>query len=256
MSDPKRLVEPESQGTLEERELIEAARARGMPAAAKAAVWSAVVVQSVGAVASAQAAAAVGSAAKGGALAVLWSWKGIVVLAAVGATAATAGRLLYPGGPSSPPPPAQVAPAASRPVASPSRSARSDAPKAAESPTAAEPPPHVAARPPERGRPTRAAPAGTETALPASRLAEEAQSLVEARRLLRTGAVSAALSALEQADREFAGGRLGQEREALLIEALAQAGQGDLARRRAAAFLRNYPSSPHAGDVKRHVEGK
>jgi outer membrane protein assembly factor BamD (BamD/ComL family) len=73
---------------------------------------------------------------------------------------------------------------------------------------------------------------------------------------LRTGAVAAAISALQQADREFAGGRLRQEREALLIDALAQNGQLDLARRRAADFLRNYPASPHAADVRHHVDAK
>jgi outer membrane protein assembly factor BamD (BamD/ComL family) len=90
--------------------------------------------------------------------------------------------------------------------------------------------------------------------LPPSRLAEEAQNLVEARRLLRSGATTAALSALEQGSREFAGGRLEQEREALFIEALAQSGQTELARRRATVFLRNHPGSPHAADVKRHVD--
>jgi hypothetical protein len=246
MSDPKRLLDQDGDGTPEERGLIEAARERGMPAAAKAAVWSAVVVQ--GLVASAQVAAAASSAAKGSALAGLLSWKGLLVVA-VGATAATGAWLFDPRLPAAPP-------ASPRPAAAPGQIARAVSPPTAAPPPKVEPPPQAVARPAERGRPVRLSSAATDTQLLPSRLAEEAQSLVEARRLLRSGAIAAAQAALEKADREFAGGRLGQEREALLIEALARGGQRDLARGRAAAFLRNYPSSPHAVDVRRHVEGK
>ena len=250
MSDPKRLSDPAGEGTQEERELIATARAHGMPTAVKAAVWSAVVVQGAGAVATAQAAAAAGSAAKGTVLAGLSSWKGIAILAVVGAGAVTGAGLLHQRGSSSSPPPAHVAPAVARPVPVATEHAPSLAP--VPSPAAVEPLPRTTARSLERSRPGRAA----EEPLPSSRLAEEAQSLVEARRLLRSGAVAAAISALESANREFAGGRLAQEREALLIDALAQSGQRDPARHRAEAFLRDYPRSPHAADVKRHVEDK
>jgi hypothetical protein len=47
---------------------------------------------------------------------------------------------------------------------------------------------------------------------------------------------------------------LGQEREALTIEALAKSGQSALARRRAEAFLRVHPSSPYVADVRRIAE--
>lgn len=80
----------------------------------------------------------------------------------------------------------------------------------------------------------------------ASRLREESQMVSGARALLRSGQAVAALGLLEQARLRFPGGMLVQEREALVIEALAQAGQRAAARERAAAFLRAYPSSPHA----------
>jgi hypothetical protein len=258
MSSPTRLADPESEGTLEERELIEAARAHGMPAAVKAGVWSAVVAHGVGAVASAQAAAAAGSAANSATLAGLWSWKGIVLLAAVGATTATGMRLMRPSSPTSPPPSAHVSPAIPVAVPNPAASTddRSESAATEDTPGAVDALPRPVPRPPERRRASGAALVGTEAALPASRLADEARSLVEARRLLRIGAIPAARAALEQANREFADGHLGQEREVLLIEALAQSGQGELARSRAATFLRTYPSSPHAADVRHHAEGK
>jgi hypothetical protein len=248
MSDPKRLVDEASEGTAEERELIEAARARRVPAAMKAAVWSAVVAQGAGVVATAEAAAATGAAAKGGALAGLWTWKGIALLAVVGAGAGASVHLLRQGSAPATAPPAHLAPAQPRPAASEGASPTPPPP------AATEPPPRAMPRASERGR--RAVAVGGEAALPASRLAEEAQRLVAARQLLRTGAVAAALAALAQDNREFAGGRLAQEREALFIEALAQDDQQALARQRAEVFLRNYPGSPHAADVKRHVEGK
>jgi len=254
MNDPKRLLDPEGDGTAEERGLVEAARGQGVPAAVKAAIWTTVAAQAAGVATSA--AAATGSAAKGGALAALWSWKGIAVLAVVGAGAATSAKLLRP----SSAPSVEVVPVAA-PVAAPPVPGENAQPTALAPPSpaaVAEPAPPAPARPREPSRPARPSSITLEAPapLPASRLAEEAQSLVEARRLLRAGATAAALSSLAAANREFAGGRLGQEREALFIEALAQDGQTDLARQRAAVFLRSYPGSPHAADVKRHVEGK
>jgi outer membrane protein assembly factor BamD (BamD/ComL family) len=46
---------------------------------------------------------------------------------------------------------------------------------------------------------------------------------------------------------------LGQEREALTIEAMAQAGQHRAALQRADQFLRAYPWSPHADRVRQAV---
>jgi hypothetical protein len=79
-----------------------------------------------------------------------------------------------------------------------------------------------------------------------SRLREESQMVAGARGLLRGGQAVAALARLEEARAKFPGGVLGQEREALSIEALAESGQRAVARERARAFLRAWPSSPHA----------
>ncbi len=83
----------------------------------------------------------------------------------------------------------------------------------------------------------------------ASRLREESLAVLEIRRTLRGGNPGRALSLLEQARQNFSAGVLGQEREALTIEALVGAGSRAQAEKRAAAFLRNYPQSPFAADV-------
>ncbi|HEX4461770.1 MAG TPA: hypothetical protein VIA18_27510, partial [Polyangia bacterium] len=84
----------------------------------------------------------------------------------------------------------------------------------------------------------------------ASRLAAEGRVVLEARQALRDGQAVEALRQLEAARVELGEGALGQEREALTIEALAHVGRRDEARARAAAFLRAHPESPHAAAVR------
>ena len=84
----------------------------------------------------------------------------------------------------------------------------------------------------------------------ANLMKEEAQLTIAARSALRSGNPGEALRLLEQARVKFGGGRLGQEREALIIEALGRSGQRDQARTRAEAFLKAFPSSPFAPDVR------
>jgi hypothetical protein len=55
---------------------------------------------------------------------------------------------------------------------------------------------------------------------------------------------------LSEVQARVPGGVLGQEREALAIEALAASGQRSEASRRAAAFLDRFPNSPHASRVQ------
>ena len=85
----------------------------------------------------------------------------------------------------------------------------------------------------------------------ASQLREESVAVLDARSALRSGDAAKSLSLLEQARVRFPHGALGQEREALTIEALAQSGQTAAARRRAESFLRVHPTSPYATDVRR-----
>jgi outer membrane protein assembly factor BamD (BamD/ComL family) len=90
-------------------------------------------------------------------------------------------------------------------------------------------------------------------ALRESRLREESVAVVEIRGALRGGDPLGALRLLDQARSRFPDGALTQEREALAIEALAKSGQRAAASQRAAAFLRAFPRSPHAADVKLYV---
>jgi hypothetical protein len=91
-------------------------------------------------------------------------------------------------------------------------------------------------------------------ATPASQLLEESQTVLEARAALRGGDSARCLRLLDQARERFGRGGLGQEREALAIEALARSGQSAAAHRRALAFLQKYPQSPYSADVRRFSE--
>ncbi len=84
-------------------------------------------------------------------------------------------------------------------------------------------------------------------------LREESALLAAARAAVRRGDSRAALTDLEIARSRFPNGALLQEREVLTIEALAQNGQSEEASRRAAAFLRAFPSTPHAARVRAFV---
>jgi hypothetical protein len=83
-----------------------------------------------------------------------------------------------------------------------------------------------------------------------TRLLEESRRLAEARDALRRGNASGALSRLDELQRAVPGGILGQEREALAIEALAKSGRSAEAQARARAFLQAHPTSPHATRVE------
>jgi predicted Zn-dependent protease len=84
----------------------------------------------------------------------------------------------------------------------------------------------------------------------ASRLREESRALGEAREALRSGDAEGAIERLDALGNRYPDGILAQEREALAIEALYRVGKRDAAQTRAAAFLRAYPSSPHATKIR------
>jgi hypothetical protein len=94
------------------------------------------------------------------------------------------------------------------------------------------------------GQPTR------ESARRASQLEAEARALRDARAALKAGELSNAFATLEAAQRNFSVPELDQEREALMIELLQRSGHSDAASQRARAFLKLYPNSPHAGQVR------
>ena len=82
----------------------------------------------------------------------------------------------------------------------------------------------------------------------------ESQRVARARALLRAGRAADAFEVLQRLEGDEPNGLLGQEREALSIQALAALGQRDTARQRAAAFATRYPNSPHLTTVQRAGE--
>jgi hypothetical protein len=78
----------------------------------------------------------------------------------------------------------------------------------------------------------------------------EARLVGEVRDALQRGDAAGALAQLGRIDERFPGGVLGQEREALAIEALARSGRRAEAAARAAAFLEAHPQSMLAGRVQ------
>src|SRR5262249_39051028 len=85
---------------------------------------------------------------------------------------------------------------------------------------------------------------------PESKLLEESRRLTEARSALRRGDAAGVIVQLEELRQKFPGGGLGQEREELMIEALASSGRRAEATARAEAFLKAYPTSTLAPRVQ------
>ena len=124
-----------------------------------------------------------------------------------------------------------------------------DAPPPAE---AAPPRPAPGTRRPARDQLRSRAAAGPSTTAPspATRLREETTLIGDARQALRAGDAARALRVLDECRRLFPAGVLQQERERLAIEALIKDGRAAEASARAVAFLRKYPDSPHAGEIR------
>jgi TolA-binding protein len=85
-------------------------------------------------------------------------------------------------------------------------------------------------------------------------LREESAFLERARALLRSGHPRAAQGTLLRMQAQFPKGSLTQEREVLLIEALAARGNSDAAERDARSFVEAHPESPHAVQLRRFLE--
>ena len=113
-------------------------------------------------------------------------------------------------------------------------------------PTAAEPPATAAA--PATRRELKPTPP------PLDRLSAESALLAAARAQLRAGDARAAEATLARLRARFARGVLVQEREVLAIELLAARGRGAAATRRASAFVRAYPQSPHSAKLNRFLD--
>ena len=92
--------------------------------------------------------------------------------------------------------------------------------------------------------------AASSSVAPPSNALEESRLIASARSALRGGDSAGALSLLGEAQQRFPRGVLGQEREALTIEALAKSGQRASAKSRGEAFLKTYRDSPYAARIR------
>jgi hypothetical protein len=82
-----------------------------------------------------------------------------------------------------------------------------------------------------------------------ARLAEEVRHLGEVRQLAASNPAAAAQKA-DEGHAKFKGGMLYQEREAVAITSLARAGRGAEARARGGRFLKVFPNSPFADQIR------
>jgi hypothetical protein len=276
MTDPKRWLDEGGGGTAEERELLEAGCDARMPSALRKRVWVGIAagVAGVGVPAGTAAGGAVGSGATAakGTIATLFSGAAaktvlvVVVLGGAGlgvttwrsaarpvakvddARAAPVAQSRPAVGPVTPAP---IEPATPPPALDPrvevetsgaavEHRARGQARAPRQAPATSAQPDDVA--------PPRAEPAPETHAM--SRLREESAAVVAIRKTLLAGDAAEALRMLDRAKSDFPNGALVQEREALTVRALVESGQKDAARKRGEAFLRVFPRSPHAAEVR------
>ena len=243
MNDPRRWTDERGEATALERELVGAGRDAGPSREQKRAMWGAIASQAIPPATGPRAAPAVGAAASTGLTAI----KGAAILVLLGAGLVASYRTMRgpipprtqssapATAPAAPPPPDEQPPGVSPPpVGAP----------AAEGPRSLKVAAHSAPRP------NALAAATLVENTRASQLREESAMILGARRVLRARDPAGALTLLDAARTRFADGGLVQEREALTIEALVRSGQRALATKRAEAFLRDYPKSPHGADVR------
>lgn len=237
--DPERLLSASNADPLE-RELLGSVRHVGPPDGAKDRAWRNIagqiaVVAAVGAVSSSTAAAA--SKASAGTL-VSWALSTKIAIVAAGGLALGGGYLALR---SAPPASSSTAP---RAVVAPV--VRNTAPpQAPQVPVTPAPPEDAAVEdaPSHKLEPRRF-----------DRLKAESALLTDARAQLRSGNPAAAQASLERLQAQFPKGILTQEREVLSIEVLYARGNAEGAKRRAKAFVKAYPKSPHSAKLSRFLD--
>lgn len=242
-SDPERLLSCSAGQHELELALLGSLRSIAVPPGAKSLVWHALGVQVIGTgVSAAVTSSSWASAFWRGALKVLVTSKAAVavpiVVAALGASA-----LHYRDAV-----PASVARVAAnatiaRPASAVSAPARVESLEAPE-PATAESEDSASAEPPSRAA----------VFAPRDHLREESALLERARALLRSGHPRAAQATLVRLQAQFPKGSLTQEREVLLIEALAARGDAGAAARDARSFVAAHPESPHARQLRRFLD--
>jgi hypothetical protein len=241
MNDPRRWTDEGGEATTLERELVSAGRDAGPSREQKRTMWGAIASQAIPPATGPAAAPATAAAASTG----LTVFKGTAIVVLLGAGIVASYRTMR----RPIPPITQSAAPAPAPDEQPQSSSAS--PPTVGEPAAEGPRSVKAAH--SSPRPNAAAAKELAENVRASQLREESAMILGARRVLRAGDPARALTLLDAAQARFPGGILVQEREALTIEALVRSGQRALATRRAEAFLRDYPKSPHATDVRSFV---
>jgi len=241
-SDPERLLNAGSADPLE-RELLGSVRHVGPPEGAKDQAWRGIaaqiaVVAAVGAVSSSTAAAA--SKASAGTFA-SWALSTKIALITAGGLALGGGYLalhsLGPGAASPNKVPSALAPPTTR-----------TAPALPEPPKQVVPIAPAPEAPAEDAHSHKPEPRGLDL------LKAESALLTDARAHLRSGNPAAAQASLDRLQARFPNGMLTQEREVLGIEVSNARGDIEGARRRAKAFVKAYPNSPHSAKLSRFLD--
>jgi hypothetical protein len=242
MSEPQRLID--DGGDEISRSLLRSARedAPSPHARQKAMIALGLAGGMSATVTAATATSTAGTLAKSGATVALFKWIGIGVLGGVvtvGAVAVAPQLTSHAAAP-------KVAQVQAQAPTSPNK----PAPAVAPAPPAEEPAP--SATPAAEEAPTAKPEAPKPSAKPADKptLADEVAALDAARVAVSRGDSAAALRALDEHDRRFPGGALGQEATVLRITALAQRGDRAAATRLGRAFLDAHPTSPLAARVR------
>jgi hypothetical protein len=242
--DPTRLIDPGAGAAPLERELLASLRSGGPPEGSQLRVWmdlnrqlaaAGLLGSALVATKSAAASATGAAAANTGPLAtkaVIVKWLLGLGLGAVGLGAAVVASRSEA--------PAPTVAAAPKPVAPPIA-----APAVAPEP----------ARQAETEQPRESAPRAPASIPPkADALDRESRLLVAARAALRAGDVARAAAALSELEARFPRGMLGQEREVLKIELMAERGDRAGAARRAERFVAAHPNSPHVKNLSRFTQ--
>lgn len=236
--DPERLLSVSSHADPLERELLGSVRHVGPPDGAKDQAWRGIAAQiAVVAVVGAATGSSAAAATKAASASTLASWALSTKVAAVVAASSLAlggGYLALKGNEPAPAArPALVAPPVITPV--PVKAAPQS--------------PEPAALMPAEEAPSRKLEPRRQDLLKA-----ESSLLTEARAQLRSGNVAGAQASLDRLQSQFPKGMLSQEREVLAIEVLYARGNVDGAQRRARAFVKAHPKSPHSAKLSRFID--
>jgi hypothetical protein len=257
VSDPKRLLETATELSDEERRLLVAGTEAAPPPELGTELWAALSAKLpvAGSAAQAPPASATGGAISGAPVGGLLIKATLAVL--------TLGALVFgvralrhsePKATTSAPQPVLLV-ASQSPPALPVPTEVAPSSSAPSSPAVSAAPAHVASA----AHSGKAAPAHSAAVAPSSvasvasgtsDVSDESRAVTDARNALHGGNSASALAILSQAQQRFGNGVLGQEREALTIEALAKSGQSAAARARGQVFLKNYANSPYSARIR------